>query len=109
GEMGRSYQEKVCQLLFEDNTYAEMMLDVLQPRHFTYAHLQELTKLLIDHRNRYKTFPSLEMALIQLRQGAGAEDPAMMVMAAEFFKRVNESPIGGDRPYIEESSLEFCK
>lgn len=109
GDMGRSYQERVCQLLFEDNTYAEMMLDVLQPRHFTYVHLQELTKILIDNRNRYKTFPSLEMSLIQLRKGPGEDDPAMMVMAAEFFKRVQESPIGGDRPYIEESSLEFCK
>jgi replicative DNA helicase len=109
GEMGRSFQEKVCQLLFEDNLYAEMMLDVLQPKHFTYAHLQELSNILNEHRNKYKTFPSLEMALLQLRQGAGGEDPALMVMAVEFFKKTQESPIGGDRPFIEESSLEFCK
>src|SRR5690606_21150695 len=107
--MGRSYQEKVCQLLFEDNTYAEMMLDVLQPQHFTYGHLQELARILMDHRARYKTFPSLEMALLQLRQGAGADDPALMVLAAEFFTRVESNPLGGDRPFIEESSLEFCK
>lgn len=107
--MGRSYQERVVQLLFEDNVYAEMMLDVLQPKHFTYGHLQELSRILMDHRNKYKTFPSMEMALLQLRQGAGGDDPALMVMAVEFFKKATESPIGGDKPFIEESSLEFCK
>lgn len=109
GDMGRSYQERVVQLLFEDNNFAEMMMDVVLPRHFTYGHLQELVRILVDHRNRYKAFPSLEVALIQLRQGAGADDPAVMMMAAEFFKRTQEVPLGGDRPYIEESSLEFCK
>lgn len=107
--MGRSFQERVVQLLFEDAVYAEMMLDVLQPKHFTYGHLQELSRILMEHRSRYKTFPSLEMALLQLRQGVGAEDPALMVMGAEFFKKTQESPVGGDRPYIEETSLEFCR
>ena len=109
GDMGRQYQEKVVQLLFEDNTYAEMMLDVLRPDHFTYRHLQELSKILVEHRTRYKAFPSLEMAMVQLRRGEGQVDQAMMVLAAEFFSRVQSNPLNGDRGYIEESSLEFCK
>ncbi len=108
-KMGRTYQERVVQLLFEDSTYAEMMLDVLRPEYFTYRHLQSLSTIVADYRGRYKAFPSLETAMVQLRQGAGADDPSQMTLAAEFFGRVQTSPLNGDRPWVEESSLEFCK
>lgn len=108
-EMGRSYQEKVMQALFEDPIYAEMMLDVIDPDYFTFTHLKKLAGAMIEHRHRYKEFPSMEIAIMKLSQDSDGDDPAMMAMISEFVKRVQSTALNGDKGWIEESSLEFCK
>lgn len=106
-ELGRGYQEKVLHSLFEDSTYAEMMVDVFDPQYFTYSHLQGLARLFFEYRGRYKSFPSAEVTLLQLRQED--EDPAAFAMAVDFAKRMQTVPLNGDKGWIQESSLEFCK
>lgn len=106
-ELGRGYQEKVLQCMVEDPLYAEMMSDVFVPEYFTFVHLRELARLFFDYRSRYKGFPSLEVILLQLKQED--DDPATLAMAVDFAKRVHTVPLNGDRAWIEESSLEFCK
>ena len=108
-EEGRSYQERVLQAMFEDHVYSEMMTDVLDPSYFTFAHLRSLAEIFLAYRRKYKDFPSLDVAFLQLSQEDDGRDPAMMVMAADFVKRVANSPLNGDKAWIEESSLEFCK
>lgn len=108
-ELGRGYQEKVCQALFEDSTYAEMMTDVFESSYFTYVHLQHLSETFFSYRSKYKAFPSIDVALLQLSQENDSSDPAMMVMATDFVRRMLETPLNGDKAWIEESSLEFCK
>lgn len=107
-EMGRGYQEKVLQALFEDHLYAEMMTDVFEAEYFTFTHLQHISRLFFDYHLKYKKFPSIDVALLQLSQ-EDLGDPAMMAMAVDFVKRMQTSPLNGDKGWIEESSLEFCK
>lgn len=106
-ELGRGYQEKCLQALFEDQRYAESMFEVFDPTYFTYAHLKGLTRVLFEHRAKYKEFPSSEVALLQLRQQD--DDPAMLMMASDLIRRMSEAPLNGDRAWIQESSLEFCR
>lgn len=108
-KLGRSYQEKVLQALFEDSLYGEMMTDVFEGQYFTYTHLQKLAELFFNYRAQYKQFPSIDVAMFQLQQEFAESDPAMMVMAAEFVRRLKEEPLNGDKGWIQESSLEFCK
>jgi len=108
-QMGRGYQEKVLQAMFEDAQYAEMMTDVLEPSYFTFTHLQRLAEVFLEYRNRYRTFPSIEVAYLQLQQEDDGRDPGMMAMAAGFVVKMKETPLNGDRPFVHESSLEFCK
>ena len=108
-EMGRGYQEKVLQALFEDHMYAEMMADVFEPEYFTYTHLQRIARLFFDYRLKYRVFPSIDVALLQLSQENDGEDAAMMAMAADFVSRFKANPLDGDKGWVEESSLEFCK
>lgn len=106
--MGRGYQEKVVQALFEDPIYAEMMLEVLDQEFLTFTHLKHITRLLFDYRMQYKEFPSIEVVWMQLQQDQ-ADDPAVLALAANFITQVREKPLNGDKHYIEETSLEFCK
>ena len=93
--------------MFEDPIYAEMMLDVFESQYFTYSHLQQLAQLLFEYRTKYKEFPSIEVVLLQLKQES--DDAAMFAMAVDFAKRMQTTPLNGDKGWIQESSLEFCK
>lgn len=108
-KLGRSYQEKVLQALFEDPQYAEMMTDVFEGEYFTYTHLQRLAEVFFDYRGQYKEFPSIDVAAMRLQQEHGEGDPAMMTMASDFINRMKTTPLNGDKGWIQESSLEFCK
>ncbi len=108
-ELGRGYQEKVMQAIFEDQVYAEVMTDVFDPSYFTYVHLQRISELFFAYRNRFKTFPSIDVIHLQLTQDDDGRDPAMMAMASDFIRRVSTSPLNGDKGWIQESSLEFCR
>lgn len=108
-QMGRGYQEKVLQALFEDSQYAEMMVDVFDSSYFTYVHLQRLAENFFEYRGRYRMFPSADVSLLQLQQDDAGQDPAMMAMASDFVGRMKSTPLNGDKAWIEESSLEFCK
>ncbi len=107
-QLGRSYQEKVLQALFEDPIYAEMMTDVFEEQYFTYTHLQRLADTFFSYRTKYKEFPSVDVAMLQL-QSDDSEDPATMTMAVDFINRMKTNPLNGDKAWIQESSLEFCK
>lgn len=108
-KLGRSYQEKVLQALFEDPIYAEMMTDVFEGKYFTYTHLEKMAEIFFDYRTKYKEFPSVDVAMLQLNQGFAEEDPALMSMANDFITRMKTHPLNGDKGWIQESSLEFCK
>lgn len=108
-DRGRAYQERVCQALFDDHVYAEMMADVIEIDYFTYVHLQAIVRLFFDYRNKYKAFPSVEVVMMQLVEEEDGDDPAMLSMAADFVRRMKESPLNGDKAWIEDDSLDFCK
>lgn len=108
-ERGRSYQEKLCQSLFEDHDFADMMSDVIEIDYFTFVHLQAIARLFFDYRNKYKGWPSADIVMMQLAEEDGGEDPAMMSLAADFFRRMSQSPLNGDKAWIQEDSLDFCK
>lgn len=108
-EAGKNYQEKVVQALFEDNLYAEMMADVINPDYFSYTHLKNLSRLFFNHRAQYKEFPSLEVVVMQLKHEIDDDDVAMMTLVSDFINRVMTTPLNGDKGWIQESSLEFCK
>lgn len=106
-EMGRGYQEKVIQALFEDHIYAEMMADVVDPEYFTFSHLKVLAETFFSYRFKYREFPSLDVALLQIT--TNNNDAALVALVADFAKRVKTTPLNGDKAWIEEDSLEFCK
>ena len=57
---------------------------------------------------KYKTYPSLEILDVIVTRADGVE-PVLAKQVSEYFERIKETPLNGDKGYIEESSLEFCK
>ncbi len=108
--MGRGYQEKVLQLILTDRSFADQMTEVLEPSHFTFVHLEAISKAFFGYRAKYKEFPSLDLIPNLLRHDERMKaDTLTQSMAAEYLRRVVEVPLNGDAGWVRDTSLEFCK
>lgn len=106
--MGRSYQERVMQAMLQDSLFADQMLDVLNPQFFDVTYLQECAEKFFDHKKRFKTFPSADVLEVMITRDQEI-DPNLALQVREYLQRTKEKPLNGDKGYIEESSLDFCK
>ena len=105
---GQTYQEKVVQAMLQDSLFADQMVDVLKPVMFDVSYLQDITRTFFNHKRTFKTFPSIEVLEVMTGKDDVIERPTMMQIR-EFFRRAQEHPLNGDAPYIQSSSLDFCK
>lgn len=106
--MGRTYQEKVMQAMLGDSLFADQMLDVLNPMFFDVDYLQQIAKKFFDHKRKFKTFPSSEVLELMVTKDQKIE-PTLSIQVKDYLKRTVSQPLNGDKGYIEETSLDFCK
>jgi replicative DNA helicase len=106
--MGSGYQERVLQAMIQDPLFADQMFDILDPRFFDMDFLQVLTLKFFDHKRKYKTFPSAEVLDVMTTKDSDLK-PEVVTKIREYIKKINDKPLNGDAPYIQDSSLDFCK
>lgn len=109
-EQGLGYQEKVIQALLEDHSYADMMVEIMKPDYFSYAHLKAIAEKFFEYKSEYKLFPSLDIVVMQIsRDKEYSEDTALLSLVLTFVEKMNGSKLNGDAAWIKDDSLEFCK
>jgi hypothetical protein len=106
--MGRTYQEKVMQAMLEDSLFADTMLDVLNPKFFDVGYLQECATKFFEHKKRFRTFPSHDVLELLVTKEQDVE-PSLATQVKEYLGRIKEASLNGDKGYIEQSSLDFCR
>lgn len=109
-KFGKTFQEKVAQLLVEDGVFLEQMSDVLKPQFFELRYLQHLAEKVFEYRARFRSSPSKEVLDVLVgRSDEVNRDSALGVQVREYLARIREEPVGLDREYFEETALEFCR
>ncbi len=108
-QFGKTYQERVMQALLEDHSFAEQMQDVINPKYFDLGYLQEVVQAFYAHKTKYKTYPSYEILDVMITKSDDRVDGLLGTQVSEYLNRMKATPMNGDKGYIEESSLEFCK
>lgn len=106
---GRSYQEKVVQAMLEDHAFAEQMGDVIQAKYFDLNYLQEVVQAFYDYKTKYKLYPSFEMLETIITRSETAVDSLVGAQVRTYINGLQSSPLNGDKQYVQDSSLEFCK
>lgn len=106
--MGKTYQEKVMQAMLSDSLFADQMLDVLNPKFFDVDYLQSICQKFFEHKRKFKTFPSAEVLELMVTKDPDAS-LQLATQVKDYIHRSVEKPLNGDRGYIQESSLDFCK
>ncbi len=107
-KMGKTYQEKVVSALIQDPLFAEQMADVLHAKYFDLKYLQEIVQNFYDHKAKYKTYPSADVLEVMVTRQENS-DTVIATQVRDFLALARDQKLNGDKGFIEESSLEFCK
>lgn len=109
-KFGKQYQDKVLAAILTDHIFADQMSDVIDPKYFTFAHHEAVAQVFFDYRGKYKEFPSNELVQTMLEANPRYEkDAAIRLQVRQYLDWVAVTPLNGDKAWVEESSLDFCR
>ena len=107
-DYGKSFQETLTQLIFEDRGFSEQMEEVLDINIFELKYLQEFTRLVFNYRHKYGVHPSEDIMSSILRTELDEESDLVKKQIRDYYARSIASKVQ-DTEYIKETALDFCK
>jgi len=106
---GKSFQEKLVQLMIEDRPFYDQITEVLDINFFEKKYIQVLAQTLINYRNKYNTHPNSEMMMTLLRTELNNHDKATATAVREFYARIHSSDGVDEAEYIKDKAIDFCR
>jgi hypothetical protein len=108
GRYGKSFQEGLVQLIFEDRPFADQITEVLDTQFLELEYLQVFVNKIVNYRDRYNTHPSTEAMTTIIRTDLDTEETVVQNQVREYFARIHTRELS-DIEYIKETSLDFCR
>jgi len=105
---GKTFQEGLVQLIFEDRPFADQITEVLDGNFLELEYLRVFLRKIIEYRAKYDKHPSLEAINVILRTDLENEDDVVKTQVREYFVRIHSRELM-DPEYIKETSLDFCR
>lgn len=108
-KFGKSFQENLVRIMFEDKSFARQLLEVLEISFFELKYLQIFVQKMEEYFKKYDVFPTIT-AMTSIIKSEVEEDDSVKKQLKEFFSKIiSESEPLDDEEYIKETSLEFCR
>jgi len=108
GKYGKSFQEGLVQLIFEDRPFAEQITEVLDINFLELQYLQVFVRKIIEYREKYEKHPSVEVMSTILQTELEKEDDTTQQQVLDYYRRIHARELT-DIGYIKEVSLDFCR
>jgi len=108
GRYGKTFQEGLVQLIFEDRPFADQITEVLDINFLELEYLRVFLRKLVTYRAKYSTHPSVEAMVTIVRTDLESEDEVIQKQVREYFARIHSRELF-DTDYIKETSLDFCR
>jgi len=108
GRYGKTFQEGLIQLIFEDRPFADQVTEVLDGNFLELEYLRVFLRKMIEYRAKYDRHPSVEAMITILRTDLENESDVTKKQVRDYFTRVHSREIS-DPEYIKETSLDFCR
>jgi archaellum biogenesis ATPase FlaH len=108
GRYGKSFQEGLVQLIYEDRPFADQITEVLDREFLELDYLRVFLKQIVDYRERYNRHPSLEAVATLLKTGLDEEEEVLQQQVRDYFLRIHKREMT-DVEFIKETSLDFCR
>ena len=108
GRYGKSFQEGLVQLIFEDRPFADQITEVLDVGFLELEYLRVFITKVLSYRDKYNKHPSVDAVTTILRTELEGEDEVIQKQVRDYFVRIHTREIQ-DTEYIKEASLDFCR
>ena len=109
GRYGKSFQEGLVQLIFEDRPFADQITEVLDVEFLELEYLRTFVAKIVHYRTKYGKHPSTNAMISILRTELDRESEVTQQQVRDYFARVHTNEIADDIDYIKETSLDFCR
>ena len=109
GRYGKSFQEGLVQLIFEDRPFADQITEVLDVEFLELEYLRTFVAKIVEYRTKYGKHPSTNAMISILRTELDRESEITQQQVRDYFARVHTTEISDDVDYIKETSLDFCR
>jgi len=108
GRYGKTFQEGLVQLIYEDRPFADQITEVLKRDFLELDYLRVFLQKITDYRDRYGRHPSVHAITTILKTELDDEDEVIRRQVREYFLRIHNREMT-DVEYIKETSLDFCR
>jgi len=106
--LGKSFQEKLCQLMLEDRPFCDQIEEVLDVNFFEKAYLRAFSKIILDYRMKYGSHPTYELLEMKIKGDIGDVDKVVQDQVRKFYARVLSSEVH-EGEWVKEKALDFCR
>lgn len=108
GRYGKSFQEGLVQLIYDDRPFADQITEVLDINFLELEYLRVFVDKIINYRVRYNIHPSMEAVTTILNTDLESESEVIQRQVREYFRKIQYRELS-DIEYIKEQSLDFCR
>tara|TARA_R110002020_G_scaffold295713_1_gene511288 strand:- start:22348 stop:23736 length:1389 start_codon:yes stop_codon:yes gene_type:complete len=108
GRYGKTFQEGLVQLIFEDRPFADQITEVLDINFIELEYLRTFLRKTLNFRQRYDKHPSVDAMLTIIKTELEEEDEVIQQQVQDYFTRMHTREVT-DSEYIKEISLDFCR
>jgi replicative DNA helicase len=108
GKYGKTFQEGLVQLIFEDRPFADQITEVLDINFLELEYLRVFLSKTIDYREKYDRHPSSATMDTILHTDMSDEDELVAKQVIEYFDKITGYEVT-DGEFIKETSLDFCR
>ena len=109
GRYGKSFQEGLVQLIFEDRPFADQITEVLDVEFLELEYLRTFVAKIVEYRTKYGKHPSTNAMISILRTELDRENEVTQQQVRDYFARVHTNEIADAIDYIKATSLDFCR
>ena len=93
GRYGKTFQEGLVQLIFEDRPFADQITEVLNVGFLELEYLRVFISKILGYREKYGKHPSLDAITTILRTDLENEDEVIQKQVREYFARIHTREI----------------
>ena len=108
GKYGKTFQEGLVQLIFEERPFADQITEVLDVAFLELEYLRVFLRKTMDYRDKYDRHPSAQTMDTILNVDLGDEEPLVVEQVHSYFKKITACEVP-DGEFIKETSIDFCR
>lgn len=108
-KFGKSFQEKLCQLMLQDRPFCDQITEVLDIEFLETKYLQVFITVILDYRQRYGVHPSYEILATIFKSGITEYDAGVQKQVRDYYTRIISSSMVDGAEFVKDTAMDFCR